>query len=337
MLGYVLGLALVLTALSPLVFTDAYADSFNVNFDKQFYDLGDTLVVSGEILDGTMPVIAMSIYDPDEKILSANNIEITTENTFRKTISLDSPSFEKTGEYLVKLDYGQESENHYFVILGAIIEPEIFIDETIAPEIILLYTEKKQYTDKDVIEITGLVSTMDSPTVLIGIYDPFGMPAGFYFGSIDSNLEFSTSFLVKDGVNFRVDGTYSVKAHYAESEVTSFFEYHKVLQIIHEEDFSKDNTNESLIEDEKINESNVDVNSETDITPSSEHQNDPSAIDDSPIISIEKTESNENLVVKNIVDDDSVKKTNVLENKKIDIIKEKSVIQNKIKKKKKII
>ena len=116
----------------------------------------------------------------------------------------------------------------------------------IEPEIILLYTEKKQYTDKDVIEITGLVSAMDSPTVLIGIYDPFGMPAGFYFGSIDSNLEFNTSFLVKDGVNFRVDGTYSVKAHYAESEVTSFFEYYKVLEIIDDEDFSKEIIDESI-------------------------------------------------------------------------------------------
>ncbi len=337
MLGYVLGLTLVLTALSPLIFTDAYADSFNVNFNKQFYDLGDALIVSGEILDGTMPIIAMSIYDPDGKILSANNLEIMTENTFSKTISLDSPSYEKTGEYLVKLDYGQESENHYFVILGEIIESEIFIDETVVPEIILLYTEKKQYTDKDVIEITGLVSTMDFPTVLIGIYDPFGMPAGFYFGSINSNLEFSTSFLVKDGVNFRVDGTYSVKAHYAESEVTSFFEYHKVLQIIDEEDFPKDNTNESLIEDEKTNEPNVDITSENDITPSSEQQNDNSQndtnlIDDSSIISTEKTESNKNVVVKNIVDDDSAKKTNILENKKTDSIKEKPIIQNKNKK-----
>lgn len=77
------------------------------------------------------------------------------------------------------------------------------------------------------INITGLVSTLDSPTALIGIYDPYGMLAGFYFGAINSDLEFSTSFLVKDGVNFRTEGTYSIKAHYAESEAISFFEYHK--------------------------------------------------------------------------------------------------------------
>ena len=192
-----------------------------------------------------MPVIAMSVYDPDGKIISANNLEISSEQTFGKTILLDSPFYEKTGEYLVKLDYGAISENHYFMVEENFFEPEILIEETVEPEIILLYTEEKQYTDKDVVKITGLVSAMDSPSALIGIYDPFGMPAGFYFGSIDSNLEFTTSFLVKDGVNFRVDGTYSVKAHYAESEATSFFDYYKVPSRSAEEDLSEDQIDEN--------------------------------------------------------------------------------------------
>jgi len=333
-LGYVLGLALVLIALSPVIFTDAFADSFNVNFDKQFYDLGDTLTVSGEILDGAMPVIAMSIYDPDGKILSANNLEITTEQTFTKTISLDSPFYDKTGDYLVKFDYGQESKSHNFAILGEDIELKFFPDEDEIPEIILLYTEKSQYTDKDVIEITGLVSTMDSPTVLIGIYDPFGMPAGFYFGAIDSNLEFNTSFLVKDGVNFRIDGTYSVKAHYAESEAISFFEYSKVPQIIIEDD-SNDETNETIIEDEQIVEPIDDVILESENTseqtPIDNSKNESPPIDDSSIIKTE-TKSNQDVEIKKIVEDKPIIKTNVVENKKINTTKEKPLVQNKIKK-----
>ena len=59
--------------------------------------------------------------------------------------------------------------------------------------------------------------------MLIGIYDPLGAPTGFYFGAVDSNLEFSTNFLAKAGVNFRIDGTYSIKAHYAETEIISIF------------------------------------------------------------------------------------------------------------------
>ncbi len=133
---------------------------------------------------------------------------------------------------MIKLDYGQISENHYFIIENEYSEPKILVEDFEEPEIILLYTDKKKYTDKDFVKITGLVSVLDSPTVLIGVYDPFGMPAGFYFGLIDSNLEFSTSFLVKDGVNFRVDGIYSIKSHYAETEVISFFDYYKVPQSI---------------------------------------------------------------------------------------------------------
>jgi len=226
-LGYFAAITLVLTVLSPLILEDIFAESFTVTFDKPVYSSGDSITISGEILDFGMPVIAMSIYDPDGKILSANNLEILPNKTFSKNFVLDSIFYEKSGEYAVKISYGKISENHFFTIDNS--DPEIVIETFDDTEIILLYTDKKQYTDNDVIKITGLVSAIDSPSVLIGIYDPFGMPGGFYFGSVDSNLEFSTSFLVKSGVNFRVDGTYSIKAHYGEAEMISFFDYYEIL------------------------------------------------------------------------------------------------------------
>ena len=244
----------MLAVFSSVIFIDVFADSLIVNFDKKFYDLGDSLTISGGILEVGMPIIAMSIYDPDGKIISTNNLEILSEKTFGKTFFLDSPFYEKAGDYLVKLDYGEISENHYFMVEGTSSEPEIPIKEIIEPEIILLNTEEKQYTDKDVVKITGLVSAIDSPTVLIGIYDPFGMPAEFYFGSIDSNFEFTTSFLVKDGVNFRVDGAYSVKARYAESEVISFFDYYKIPPIVVEEDSPENQIDENEPVDEPVDE-----------------------------------------------------------------------------------
>jgi len=128
-----------------------------------------------------------------------------------------------------------------------------FVEDFEEPEITLLYTDKKQYTDKDLIKITGLVSTLDYPTVLIGVYDPFGMPTGFYIASIDSDLEFSTSFPVKSGVNFRTDGTYSIKAHYAETKATSFFDYYEILQPVIEETIEEPvETIEEPVEDEII-------------------------------------------------------------------------------------
>ena len=342
MLGYVLGITLVLTVFSSGIIAEVFADSLILNFDKPIYDSGDSLTITGEILNVGMPVIAMSIYDPDGKILSANNLEISSENTFSKTITLDSPFYEKVGEYMVKLDYGQISETHYFIVDGELFAPEIIIEDITEPEIILLYTEQKQYTDKDVIEITGLVSAKDSPTVLIGIYDPFGMPAGFYFGTIDSNLEFSTNFLVKDGVNFRVYGTYSVKAHYLESEATSFFDYYKIPPVVEDslenQTDEQETIDENEIVDEPIDEStnNVDTNSENisdskEQTPNS--QDDSNSVIESAQIESKPTTSkqtpkNEIINTENISEKTPIKKINDLETKKV---KEKT-LPNKIKK-----
>ena len=328
MLGYLLGIIVVLTVLSPLLFTDVLADSFTVNFDKTSYDLGDSLIVSGNVLEIGMPVIAMSIYDPDGKILSANNLEISSENTFSKTISLDSPFYEKTGKYLIKFNYGQLSQNHYFVIEGEMVEPETLSDVFDEPEIVLLYTEQKHYTDKDIIKIAGLISALDSPTVLIGIYDPFGMPAGFYFAPVDSNLEFSTSFLVKTGVNFRVDGIYSIKAHYAESEAISFFEYSEILQIpnddtIHNsvDDTQKESTdnNSSTTNDDTIKRSVDDTQKES------------SSENNSPIINTEKTKTDYNAPIKNNPES-IVKKINSISDKETKIAPENTASPPKIKK-----
>jgi len=319
-LGYLVGITLVLTVFSPLIFSEVFADSFDMDFDKQVYSKGDSLTISGTILDFGMPIIAMSIYDPDGKILSANNLEISSQKTFSKTVSLDSPFYEKTGEYTVKLDYGQISENHYFVIENEYFESKIFVEDIVTPEIVLIYTEKKQYTDKDIIQITGLVSTLDSPSVLIGVYDPFGMPAGFYFGSINSDLEFSTSFLVKDGVNFRIDGTYSIKAHYAETEAISFFEYYKVPPIIIE-DTIKDNiekkSNENNHIEEKIEKPLDEIVSDTTNVSSSEE------IIDEENDNNNSQKSNNNSIIKNNVkeifieqlEDSQIKKTKSINEK----------------------
>ncbi len=228
MLGHLPVVLLVLTALSPFVVSEVFADSFTVNHGEKEYDFGDIVTISGQILDFGMPVIGMSIYDPDGVILSANSLEIS-ENTFSKSITLDPTFYEKTGEYKMKFDYAQTTQNYYFIIAGESTGPEIPVEAFEEIKITLLDSDKEQYTDGDTINILGTVSKLDSPTVLIGIYDPFGMPMGFYFGTVDSNLEFSTSFLVKAGVNFRVDGIYSIKAHYAETETIAFFNFYKDL------------------------------------------------------------------------------------------------------------
>ena len=244
------------TAILPLV-SSAYADGISVEFDKEEYSIGDSLSISGQISDFSMPVIAFSVFDPDGKILSANNLELDSEGNFSKIILLDLPFYEKTGEYKIKLDYGQISQNEFFVIIGDAVEtPSVPIE--IIPKIISLTTDKSTYTDQDTVTISGTVSSQVTPTVLIGIYDTFGTPAGFDFGQVNSDLEFSTSFLVKSGVNFKIDGTYSIKAHYAEKEKIVFFDFFKIIpETVEQETVEQETVEQETVEQETVEQETV--------------------------------------------------------------------------------
>ena len=101
---------------------------------------------------------------------------------------------------------------------------ENFVGE-LNSEVITLESAKSVYTDNDVIYISGSVSSVDAPSVLIGIHDPFGMPTGFYFGNIDSNNEFSISFLAKAGINFKIEGKYDATAYYSDSKKIVYFDF----------------------------------------------------------------------------------------------------------------
>jgi len=86
------------------------------------------------------------------------------------------------------------------IVLLGISLPLVFGENSVGElnsEVITFDSENSVYTDNDVIFISGSVSSIDTPSVLIGIHDPFGIPTGFYFGNIDSNNEFSISFFGK--------------------------------------------------------------------------------------------------------------------------------------------
>jgi len=287
MLGSKIGLLLLV--LLPFTIPQSFADSILIDFDKPEYQIGDSMNISGFVLDFKMPVIALSIYDPDEIILSANNVDVDSDGFFSKTIPLDSPFYDKPGIYSVKLNYGKISQTEFFIIEGTVAIPEIIPE--IEPEIISLATDKHQYYDNDFITITGAVSTLDSPSVLIGLYDQIGTPMGFYFGEINSDLKFSTNFLVKSGVNFKTTGTYLIKAHYGESEKTINFDFTKKIDtptnipstptntpiktdatIINNQQKNNSEKNNSIITPPKINSQQNTIPTEIE-TPTEEYDN----------------------------------------------------------------
>lgn len=225
-------LILIIIVSFPVAFGDD-SDGITVSPDKEFYETGELLFISGHVEEKKMPILALRIFDPDGSILSANNVEIEDDNSFSKMVSLDSPFYDKPGVYTIKIDYGKLDKEVTFEIKSdtASEETDIVKPEKIIPELTSIETDKKIYTDNDTITITGTVNTIDEATVLIGIHDPFGIPTGFYFGEIDSNNEFSADFLAKAGINFKIDGTYTVLAHYGESKKETSFDFVESIPI----------------------------------------------------------------------------------------------------------
>ncbi len=197
-----------------------------VTTDKLEYHSGDVLIIHGLVEEKKMPVVAMKIYDPLGVILSANSIELDEDNSFTKIIPLDSPFYDLTGTYLVNIEYGKLKSETTFEITE---EKEIIEipDHFVEPSVLAMVTDKDVYHDNDFVVIAGIVTAVDEPSVLIGIYDKQGTPTGFYFADIDQNYEFSTSFMAKAGVNFKTDGVYSAIAHYGTSENKIEFEFTK--------------------------------------------------------------------------------------------------------------
>jgi tetratricopeptide (TPR) repeat protein len=215
----------------------AWADdsgSILLETDQQEYKIGDLMVISGFIEEKRMPVVALKIFDPNGGILSANQVDIEDDNTFYKTIALDSPFYDEEGIYSITMNYGQLETETNFEMVNDSSEDSVSDDDFsfLFPEILAMFTDKEIYEDGDTVSILGLVSEKDAPSVLIGIYDPFGTPAGFYFADVDNDLEFTTSFLVKAGVNFKTEGFYSITAFYGDSEVITSFEYTEKIETV---------------------------------------------------------------------------------------------------------
>lgn len=235
---------LILQALAIPIFAEENIDDSKyvmLETDKPEYQVGEMITISGFVEEKKMPVVALRIFDPYGEILSAHQLEIESDNTFSKTILLASPFYDDEGDYTISVNYGKlQAETNFKMVSVGKDKPLVKNDsQTLFPEIIALFTDEEVYQDGDTVTIYGLVSEKNEESVLVGIYDPFGTPAGFYFGNVDSNLEFTVSFLVKAGVNFKTEGTYSISAFYGDSEEVTNFE------------FVKQNKNKTPIEEKK--------------------------------------------------------------------------------------
>ena len=261
MLGSKTEISLLLILIIPTLLVPSFAedDSLIVETDKAEYEIGDSMVISGLVREIKMPVVALKIFDPNGGILSANQVDIEDNNTFSKIIDLDSPFYDERGTYSIALNYGKLETETTFEMVNENTDDSILDDDFdfFVPEILAMFTDQEVYLDGDTVTIIGLVSDKDQDSVLIGIYDPFGTPTGFYFGDVGSNLEFSVSFLVKAGVNFKTEGIYSISAFYSESEEYTIFEYVEQIQTIELEIINDEKPvklQEKIVKEKKVQE-----------------------------------------------------------------------------------
>lgn len=225
---YLFSILIIQAILIPAFAQETTGNSIIIETDREEYHTGENMIISGFVETRKMPVVAIKIFNPDGGILSANQIDLQADNTFNKTIALNSPFYDATGTYTITMNYGKlTTETSFDIISDDGKSPEAPTQITSSPEILAMFTDQDVYGDGDTVTIIGLVSEKVEESVLVGIYDPAGTPAGFYFGDVDSNDEFYVSFLVKAGVNFKTEGTYAISAFYGESEASTSFEYVK--------------------------------------------------------------------------------------------------------------
>ena len=207
----------------------AMADEVNVigtitvSTDKTSYFTEESIVISGEVTEKKMPIIAIRIFDPDNKILGAYSVEIDENSHFTKTIIADIPFYEKSGTYTITTEYGKLKAETIFKIeteSGEIstVTPIIEKPHVVLPQIISFGTNKHTYQNDDTIVLSGTVSAISEPQVTITIFDPNKTPTGIYLVTVNPDLAFSTSFLAKYSINFKTEGKYSIIAQYGNSE-----------------------------------------------------------------------------------------------------------------------
>ena len=225
---------------------DDIVETILISTDKLSYFTEEPIVISGEITNKKMPVIAIKIFDPDDKILGAYSVELDESNHFTKTIIADIPFYEKPGLYTITAEYGKLKTETFFGIESGQVEkkdvtPNVEKTPIVPPQVTSFETDKKKYQDEDTIVVSGKVSTISEPQVTIAVFDPYRVPVGIYLANVNPDLTFSTSFLARYHVNFKVEGTYSLTAQYGGSETKQDIE----IEFFEKTDQSASTTTES--------------------------------------------------------------------------------------------
>ncbi len=110
----VLTLALFATILAPV----AVAASLTVSTDKDAYEPGETVLITIVVEDNTTSAtVAVTVYDPAGTLVYTDQLNVNIANgTGTASTSFVLPSDAKTGNWLVKAQYGSISAEDAFQV-----------------------------------------------------------------------------------------------------------------------------------------------------------------------------------------------------------------------------
>jgi len=229
-----------------LIPSSVFADSHNipplsVYTDKESYEDGDTIVISGKIANYDPffeKALTWTIISPDNNIMTIGQTYTSSDGSFSTSKDVGGPLWELSGNYVVNMHYGEFSaETTFYYLASEFIpnnpppeptpepEPEPTPEPTPKHSTILLYTDMDEYENGDMIMITGHVINynnynVEKLTFIIKSTDNNIVSTGQLFPSNNGSFEKS---LVAGGPLWKLTGYYVIEFHYgADSGETTF-------------------------------------------------------------------------------------------------------------------
>ena len=211
--------SLFLLTISIIPSSFAWDGSMAMDADKRNAELGQIINYQG-YLYGDFPItneaVLITVLEKDTKkiVLSGNTIPKTShveyfENTaWPFTFQVDTlEGFAAGKTYVVEAMYDDKSTKLEFFIQPG---PEPICLEILGGDDIMVFTDKDNYEQGDIIQVSGCLSARAfANTINVTIYDPEGNKIGISTLIPKTDRTFSDQYIIDE--KFGLDGTYFVE------------------------------------------------------------------------------------------------------------------------------
>ncbi len=147
----------------PIINTPSYQQNYSpltISTDKQFYTLGDTIVITGvaaSVLPGTP--LAIEILDPNNNLVQMTQIDVPSNGQFTESFLASGPLWKADGTYTVKAQNGAQNISAQTTFDLTSTSPQITPQTT--PQIVTPSYKVPEFgTLTSVVFLIGVITTM---------------------------------------------------------------------------------------------------------------------------------------------------------------------------------